>query len=73
MGQSHVPSVFFLLSKLKHKLNNQVSAGLKRDDELAISNLRPQDTENMKKSICKVFKSYNLGITIKANIKKVNF
>ena len=63
----------FLLSRLKHKLSNQISAGLYRDDGLAISKLSPRETENVKKTICEVFKSYNLAITIEANLKTVNF
>ena len=40
---------------------------------LAISNLNPRDTENAKKSICEVFKTYNLSITIEANLSRVDF
>ena len=32
-----------------------------------------RETENVKKTICEVFKSYNLAITIEANLKTVNF
>ena len=53
----------FLLSRLKHKLSNQISAGLYRDDGLAISKLSPRETENVKKTICEVFKSYK-GVSI---------
>ena len=63
----------FLLSRLKHKLSNQISVGLYRDDGLAISKLSPRETENVKKTLCEVFKSYNLAITIEANLKTVNF
>ena len=60
----------YLLSKLKHL---PIIGGLYRDDGLAISNLNPRDTENIKKTICEVFKSYDLSITIEANLKVVNF
>ena len=60
----------FLLSNLE---NLALTAGLYRDDGLVISELTPRDTENAKKAICETFKSYNLSITIEANLKVVNF
>ena len=47
----------FLLSQLQ---NLDVDIGLYRDDGLAISNAAQRDTENIKKEICRVFKT-NIG------------
>ena len=47
----------FLLSQLQ---NLDVDIGLYRDDGLAISNAAQRDTENIKKEICRVFKT-NMG------------
>ena len=43
------------------------------DDGLAISDLSPKDTEDVKTAICKIFREYNLSITIQANQNVVNF
>ena len=60
----------FLLSQLQ-KLD--VNIGLYRDDGLAISNVTPRHTENIKKEICRVFNQNGLRITIEANKQIINF
>ena len=42
-------------------------------DGLAISNVAPRDTENIKKEICRVFNQNWLRITIEANKQIINF
>ena len=42
---------------------------LYRDDRLAVTKLSPQNTERMKKEICKIFKQNDLNITIETNKK----
>ena len=42
-------------------------------DGLAISNVAPRDTENIKKEICRVFNQNGLCITIEANKQVINF
>ena len=44
-----------------------------RDDGLAIISGDPRKVENVKKDICKIFKSNELRITIEASKKSVNF
>ena len=56
----------YLLSQLQ-RLDMNVE--LYRDDGLAVAKLPPQNTERMKKEICKIFKQNNLNITIEANKK----
>ena len=51
----------FLLKDLA-KLN--INVGLYRDDGLAVSNFTARQTENLKKKICAIFRSHDLGITI---------
>ena len=46
-----------------------MNVGLYRDDGLAVTKLSPQNTERMKKEICKTFKQNDLNITIEANKK----
>ena len=43
----------YLLSQLQHL---DMNVGLYRDDGLAVTKLSPQNTERMKKEICKIFK-----------------
>ena len=40
---------------------------------VAVTKLSPQNTERMKKEICKIFKQNDLNITIEANKKTVDF
>ena len=56
----------FLLSQLQ---NLDVDIGLYRDDGLAISNAAQRDTENIKKEICRVFKT-NMGFV--SQLKPIN-
>ena len=42
-----------------------MNVGLYRDDGLAVTKLSPQNTERMKKEICKIFKQNDLNITRK--------
>ena len=60
----------FLLSKLSHL---KINCGLYRDDGLAMCDQTPRQTENIKKEICRIFKSFGLTITIDANKKAVDF
>ncbi len=64
--------VCYILSQLKTELRN-IDMGLYRDDGLAISYGRPQQIENTKKKICKIFEKNKLRITIEANKKDINF
>ena len=50
-----------------------LNLGLYRDDGLVECKKRPQQVENLKKKLCKVFKDNGLNITAKANKKVVNF
>ena len=56
----------FLLSQLQ---NLDVDIGLYRDDSLAVSNAAQRDTENIKKEICRVFKT-NMGFV--SQLKPIN-
>ena len=60
----------YLPSQLQHL---DMNVGLYRDDGLAVTKLSPQNTERMKKEICKIFKQNDLNITIEANKKTVDF
>ena len=60
----------YLLSQLQ-KLNLDI--GLYRDDGLACSSLTPRQTDLASKKICEIFKENGLKITIKANMKSVNY
>ncbi len=60
----------YILSQLQ-KLG--INLGLYRDDGLAVSDKSPRQTENIKKKICKIFNENDLRITIKANLKSINF
>ena len=60
----------FLLSRLTDlKLN----IGLYRDDGLAVCDLKPRQTELVRKKLCQVFHGFGLRITSTANVKNVNF
>ena len=61
----------FLLSKLVVLPNFQ--AILYRDDGLGITSSTPRQTEKLRQAIIKVFKSYNLNITIEVGLTRVNF
>ena len=60
----------YLLHQLK-VLN--IPIGLYRDDGLAISDKNPSETEKMKDKIVKIFRKNGLEITIKVNMKIVQF
>ena len=47
--------------------------GLYRDDGLAAPNENPQEIEKIKKELCKIFRTNDLKITVKANTTMVNF
>ena len=59
----------YLLSEMQHL---DIKVALYRDDGLAVSNLSPRGTENVKKSICQIYKRLGLSITVQANLKIVN-
>lgn len=61
----------YLLSKLSPSLKQNI--GLYRDDGMAVYKTTPQETERMKKQICRIFKEHDLRITIEANKKIVDF
>ena len=63
--------VVYMLSLLQPICGTTI--GLYRDDGLGISKATPQETEHIKKHICKIFKANDLKITIEANKKVVNF
>ena len=60
----------FLLSKLQ---GLGVIIGLYRDDGLVLSPFSPKETDNVKKKITKIFGEHGLRVTIKANMKVVDF
>ena len=60
----------FLLSKLQ---GLGVNVGLYRDDGLVLSPFSPKETDNVKKKITKIFGEHGLRVTIKANMKVVDF
>ena len=60
----------FLLSKLQRL---GIIVGLYRDDGLALSPFSPQETENVKKQISKIFNDHGLKVTINANLKVVDY
>ena len=63
----------FILNELSKQLPKQ-AIGLYRDDGLAIlRNASGPDTEREKKAIVKVFKKFDLKITIDTNLKVTNF
>ena len=47
--------------------------GLYQDNGLSAFNEKPQEIENIRRELCKIFWDNNLKITVKANIAKVNF
>ena len=55
------------------KMNHVKGFGLYRDDGLGIIKATPREVENIKKSLCFIFQTYGLKITIEANKKVVNF
>ena len=60
----------YMLSQLQ-QLN--VNIGLYRDDGLGVTTQRPQQVENTKKKICKIFKDNGLKISVEANKHIVDF
>ena len=62
----------YLLHLLK-QANLGIESGAYRDDLLAVSNLSPRDTENVKKKICQIFRDQGLKITIECNKKICDF
>ena len=63
----------YILNKLKN-ITNKENIGLYRDDGLGIfHNIPKSEIERKKKQIVKVFKDRGLSITIKCNLKLVDF
>ena len=62
----------YLLHLLKQE-NLGIECGAYRDDLLATSNLRPRETENVKKKICQIFREQGLKITIECKKKICDF
>ena len=63
----------FLLNKLGHVMDKRF-VGLYRDDGLGVlRNYSGPASERKRKELIKVFKQYNLSITIETNIRTVNF
>ena len=60
----------YMLSQLEQL---GINIGLYKDDGLALCDKTPRQAENIKKEICKIFKESNLKITIKADLKIVDF
>ena len=60
----------FILSQMD---NLNIDVGLYRDDGLGASDAPPRQLEIIKKKICAIFKKHELGITIEANKKVVDF
>ena len=50
-----------------------IDVGIYRDDGLAVCDLNPQGVERIKKKISAIFRKHDLGITIEANKKRVEF
>ena len=61
----------YILSRLSEKHGNSI--GLYRDDRLSAFNKKPQEIEQIKKDICKIFRDNDLKITVEANLSNVNF
>ena len=61
----------YILSRLSEKYGNSI--GLYRDDKLSAFNKKPQEIEQIKKDICKIFRDNDLKITVEANLSKANF
>ena len=61
----------YILSRLSEK--HGISIGLYRDDRLSAFNKKPQEIEQIKKDICKIFRDNDLKITVEANVSNVNF
>ena len=59
---------------LLHQLQDiGIPIGLYRDDGLALSDKNGQDTEDIKNKIVRIFRKNGLEVTIKANMKVVDF
>ena len=64
----------YMLSKIKSVFKNQNDVGLYRNDGLGIlRNLSGPQIERVRKEIIKIFKKCGLSITIKTNLKIVQF
>ena len=61
----------FLLSLLN--TIDEIKAGLYRDNGAALTTLPPKEAKQLKNKTVKVFKAQGLDITIKANLKCINF
>ena len=57
----------YILSRLSEKHGNSI--GLYRDDRLSAFNTKPQEIEQIKKDICKIFRDNDLKITVQANLR----
>ena len=62
----------YILSKLNNLPAGIISA-LYRDDGIVLSRLSRQETENVKKRICAIFRELGLKITVSANRKIIDF
>ena len=60
----------YLLSQLRHL---KIRFALYRDDGAGISSQTPRQNEIMKKEICNIFQRNGLKITIKTNMKTIDF
>ena len=61
----------FLLEEIRTELG--INIGIYRDDGCGVTDLPPQDAENLKKQIGAIFRRHKLEITSKANKKRVEF
>ena len=60
----------YILSKLNHL---PIQNGIYKVDGISISDLTQQQTENIKKEICQIFRNLGLKIKIECNKKVVNY
>ena len=62
----------YILSELESLINKD-QMGLYRDDGLAVLNLSGPKIEKLRKSVIKLFKQFNLSVTIMSNISSTEF
>ena len=60
----------YMLSQLQ---DLEINVGLYRDDGLAVCDKTPQETERIKKKICKIFSENKLKLTVDANKKTIDY
>ena len=68
-GLKPVSSLDYRLSMMQTKLKG--NCGLYRNDGLGVVKATAQETENIKKQLCKIFRDSHLKLTVEANIKRV--